>query len=194
MTQSLFTLGNAIRALILVGLVAVMFVVVQSCQKPKTGLMQFSTASLKKLTVLDAPPPQPSLVFNDARGQEMTLADYKGQVVLLNVWATWCPPCVAEMPTLDALQALKGGKDFQVVTVSMDRTPELAMEWLEAEGLSELPAWHDGTYALNDRAQLPGLPTSILYDRGGRELARIPGEVDWMSEEAIAMIDYAVGY
>lgn len=188
--SSVFTLGNAIRATLLVGLVAVTFVIMQSCQKPKTGIERFSQGSLKKLTVLQVPPPQPMMTFRNETGVEMTLSDYNGQVILVNAWATWCPPCVAEMPTLNELQKLRGGTDFQVVTISLDRTAEEASQWLRDEGLSELPGWHDGTYGLNDKAQLPGLPTTIFYSRDGRELARLAGEADWDSPEALALVDY----
>ena len=162
----------------------------QSCQEPKTGIDRFSQDSLKKLTVLTEPPPQPVLSFRDASGAEMRLSDYHGKVVLLNVWATWCPPCIAEMPTLNRLQERRGGADFEVVTISLDRTALEAKAFLEDAGLSSLSAWHDETYRLNGAARLPGLPTTILYDRAGREVARLSGEAIWDSPEALALIDY----
>jgi len=130
--------------------------------------------------------------FSDASGAQMTLQNYKGQVVLVNAWATWCPPCVAEMPSLNELQKMRGDTSFQVVTISLDRTAEDAQAWLDKKGL-DLPGWHDGTYGLNDKAQLPGLPTTILYDRSGREVARLGGDADWASEEALTLIDYLKG-
>jgi thioredoxin-related protein len=93
------------------------------------------------------------------------------------------------MPTLDRLQANRGGADFEVVTISLDRTAEEAEAFFEENTIHNLPAWHDGTFSLNARLVLPGLPTSIFYDSQGFEVARIPGEVDWMSEEALALIN-----
>lgn len=190
--SSSFTLGNAIRITLFIGLLAVIGVIMQSCQEPKTGIDRFSQDSLKKLTVLTEAPPQPALSFKDADGQEMRLSDYKGKVVLLNVWATWCPPCIAEMPTLDRLQAKRGGEGFAVVTISLDRTALEAKAFLDEAGLSNLSPWHDETYRLNGAAKLPGLPTSILYDRSGREIARLSGEAVWDSPEALALVDYLI--
>lgn len=175
--------------MLVVGLLAILLVIVQSCQQPKSGLDTFAKDSLKKLTVLEAPPAQPNMSFYLADETRMQLSDYRGKVILVNVWATWCAPCIAEMPTLDALQAEKGGSDFEVVTVSLDRTAEEPVAFFEKNGIENLPAWHDGTFGLSARLALPGLPTSILYDRSGREIARVPGEVDWTSEEAFALIE-----
>lgn len=190
--SSLFTLGNAIRILLIVGLIAVFGVVVQSCQKPKTGLEKLSVASLSKLTTLEAPPPQPELTFTSTSGEEMSLSDYRGQVILVNAWATWCPPCVAEMPSLNNLQTQRGGDNFQVVTISLDNKKEDISEFFEQNDIDALPSWHDSTYQINGKLQLPGLPTSIIYGRAGREVARLAGEAEWDSPEALALVDYLI--
>lgn len=191
--SSVFTIGHAIKAMILIGVIAVFLVIVQSCQKPKTGLDRFAVKSLQKLTVLDAPPPQPSLTFKSAKDGEVSLADYQGKVMVLNAWATWCPPCVAEMPSLNRLQKLRGGNDFQVVTISLDNTPDKIAEFFEKNGIDLLPDWHDGTYEINGKLRLPGLPTTVIYDRNGREIARLAGEAEWDSPEALALIDHLTG-
>jgi len=188
--SSFFSLANAIRLMLIGGLVAVFLVFVQSCQQPKTGLDLFAKDSLKKLTVLEAPPAQPIMTFSSSDGTSMRLSDYRGKVILVNVWATWCAPCIAEMPTLNGLQAQKGGGGFEVVTISLDRTAEEAEIWLKENNIDNLPAWHDGTFGLNAKLLLPGLPTSIFYNRTGLEIARIPGEVDWTSAEALALVDH----
>ena len=163
----MLTLSNAIRLLVLGGLFAVALVVVKACQQAPTGMDRFAVESLRKLTALDAPPVQPALTFAGPDG-EVTLADYRGRVVLVNAWATWCPPCVAEMPSLDRLEQMRGGADFAVVPVSLDRTMEEAQTWYARNGIEVLPVIHDGSFAINTRLRLPGLPTSILYDRNGR--------------------------
>ena len=192
MSTSLFSLANAIRLMILGGLLAVTLVVVKACQQPPGGLDRFAVDSLRKLTQLDAPPVQPALDFDTPEGGTVTLADYRGRVVLVNAWATWCPPCVAEMPSLNQLARLRGGADFAVVPVSLDRRIEDASAWFARNAITDLPVIHDGTYAINSRLRLPGLPTSVIYDRNGREIARLPGEADWASDEALALIDYLV--
>ena len=130
------------------------------------------------------------MVFKGPDGTEMRLSDYKGKVILVNIWATWCAPCIAEMPMLDELQAKKGSASFEVVTISLDRTPEEAAKWFKENGIKNLPLWHDSTYGVSGKLALPGLPTSIFYNTQGQEIARIPGEVDWTSEEALALVDY----
>ena len=188
--SSFFSVANAIRLMLVVGVVAVFLVVVQSCSQPKTGLDLFAKGSLKKLTALENPPAQPNMVFTSPNGTEMRLSDYKGKVILVNIWATWCAPCIAEMPMLNDLQVARRGANFEVVTISLDRTAAEAEAWLRKNKIDNLPIWHDGTYNVSAKLALPGLPTSIFYNKSGREIARIPGEVDWTSEEALALVDY----
>lgn len=190
--SSVFTLGNLTKAMVGLGVIAVFLVLVQSCQKPKTGIDRFGKGSLQGLTVLEAPPVQPSLTFTSIKSGDVSLQNYRGKVVLFNAWATWCPPCVAEMPSLDRLQKLRGGDNFQVVTVSLDNKKEQIPAFFEKNNITNLPDWHDGSYEINGLLRLPGLPTSILYDRQGREVARLAGEAEWDSPEALALIDYLI--
>jgi len=186
---SFFTLSNAIRLMIIFSIIAVCFVIAQSCQTPKTGLDQYAKQSLKRLTILEKPPAQPRLSFQTASGHKMTLQDYKGQVILLNVWATWCAPCIAEMPTLNRLQDLRKGPGFQVVTISLDRTAQEAANWFKDNAITSLTPFHDSSFALPSHLQVPGLPVSILYDKMGREIARLSGEAVWDSPEALELIN-----
>ena len=188
----MFTLSNAIKLMIFGGLLAFVGAAVKSCQPPAGPLDRFADASLSKLTSLETPPTQPSLTFQTPDG-EVTLEDYRGKIVLVNVWATWCAPCVVEMPSLDELERLRGGADFAVVPISMDRNMSEAQGFYVRTGLTDLPLIHDGTFAISARLELPGLPTSIVYDEYGRELARLPGEADWASDEALALVDYLTG-
>ena len=192
-----FTLSRLIRLMVFGGVVAMFVVIVQSCTSAQNnttnpseyGLAQYSKGSLKRLEVRAAPPQQPRLTFTGPGGREMTLSDYKGKVVLLNVWATWCAPCIIEMPMLNELQGTRGGDDFEVVTVSIDRIAEDAQKFLNENTLSSLLPWHDSSYALPAKVGAHGLPVSIFYDRQGLEIARVSGEVDWTSREANALID-----
>ena len=176
--------------MIIVGVMALFAVIVQSCQGPADPMDRFSIASLKGLTQLEEPPQRPNLSFDTLDGQSVGLAKFKGQVLLVNAWATWCPPCVAEMPSLDSLQNLRGGPDFQVVAISADRTREIAKAWIEENDIRHMNVWHDQSFRMPDSLKLPGFPTTIIYDRNGREVARLSGEADWDSKEALALIDY----
>lgn len=178
--------------MLLFGVFALFGVIVQSCNGPKSVMDRFSVGSLKKLTQLEVPPVRPNLTFETLDGQDVKLSKHQGQIVLMNAWATWCPPCIAEMPSLDRLQAMRGSPDFIVVPISLDRTPEDAKVWLEKNELRNLESWHDTSYRLTGEVKLPGLPTTILYNRDGREVARVPGEAEWDSPEALALIDYLI--
>jgi len=125
----------------------------------------------------------------DGDGRDLTLADFEGRVVLLNIWATWCPPCREEMPTLDALQARLGGSDFHVLPLSIDRAGlEPVRRFYRETGIRNLDLY----IAENTRAMLAlavvGLPTTILIDRIGRERGRLAGPAEWNSPEAVAQI------
>jgi len=125
--------------------------------------------------------------FVDGDGRDLTLADFRGRVVLLNVWATWCAPCREEMPTLDRLQAQLGGDDFHVLPLSIDRAGlEPVRRFYEEIGIRHL-----GLYLAEDiRAMLAfaviGLPTTLLIDRQGRERGRLTGPAEWDSAVSIA--------
>ncbi len=186
----ILTISNTIKLMLLLGVFALFGVIVQSCKGPADTLARFSTASLKKLVSLENPPARPNTVFKTLSGEDVILSDYQGKVVLLNAWATWCPPCIAEMPSLERLQTLRGGEDFIVVPISLDRTPEDAALWLAENDITALTSWHDASYGLPGMLNLSGLPTSVLYNGSGRELARVKGEVVWDSPEALALIDY----
>jgi len=182
-------LNRAIYILILIGLFFLGATAFRSCQPTvQSGFDAYAVDSLSRLTSLDAPPAQPLSKFVDVEGNEMTLADLRGENVLLNVWATWCAPCIVELPQLAELRASRN--DLRVVTVAFD-APEKVEEFLRREGL-DLPTWTDPSYALTGRLQAPGLPITILYNKGGREVARVAGEADWTSPEADALIDYLV--
>ncbi len=192
MTSSFFSLGNAIRAFLLIGLFGVLFVGVQSCQAPASGLDRYAVGSLKKLTAREAPPALPLSSFDAADGRKMNLTDYKGKIVVLNVWATWCAPCIKEMPSLDRLQALRGGGDLQVITISIDRTKFEPAKFFADNGIKNLDPWHDGSFGIPGNLQLRGYPTTVIYNADGREVAVLEGEAEWDSEEALALLDYLI--
>ena len=166
------------------------FVLVQSCQPPVTGLDAYAQDSVKKITVREAPPSQPSTVFESADGREFSLKDLRGKTVVLNIWATWCAPCIKEMPSLDRLQALRGGEGFEVVTISIDRTKYEPAKFFTDNQIENLSPWHDGSYGIPGNLQLRGYPTTVIYNPNGREVALLEGEAEWDSTEALKLIDH----
>ena len=127
--------------------------------------------------------------FTDPEGAEHTLADYAGQAVLLNFWATWCAPCREEMPALNALQKELGGADFQVVTIASGRNPQPAIDkfFTEAE-IDALPVLLDPRQKLAREFGVLAMPATILIDRDGHEVARLMGPADWASDAAKAAV------
>lgn len=141
------------------------------------------------LSFLDRPRPVPEIRFVDGSGRTMALADFHGRVILLNVWATWCVPCRKEMPALDRLQAALGGPDFQVVPLSIDRQGAAVVAPFYRElGLKALPIYIDQTGRATQALHTVGVPTSVLIDRDGREIARKMGAAGWDSPEMIKTI------
>ncbi|MGR3461507.1 MAG: TlpA family protein disulfide reductase [Roseovarius sp.] len=131
--------------------------------------------------------------FVDGDGRDLTLADFRGRVVLLNIWATWCPPCRDEMPTLDRLQARLGGADFHVLPLSIDRAGLGPVRRF----YDEIGIAHLGMYLAEDirvmaAFAVAGLPTTILIDRQGRELGRLSGPAEWDSPENIALFETTI--
>jgi len=171
----------------------VVFVFVQSCQRPATGLDLYAVESLKKLSVREAPPLPPTTVFTAADGKTLELEDLRGKIVVLNVWATWCPPCIKEMPSLDRLQDLRGGADFEVVTISIDRSIDEPAKFFTDNDIRNLDPWHDGSYGIPGNLRLRGYPTTLIYNAQGREIAVLEGEAEWDSPEALALVDYLRG-
>jgi thiol-disulfide isomerase/thioredoxin len=140
----------------------------------------------------------PALAFKDASGAEKTLPAWRGRTVLLNLWATWCVPCRKEMPALDALQGKLGGPDFEVVAINIDtRDPEKPKAWLKEVGVVKLAYYADNTSKvfqdLREIGKAFGMPTTLLVDRAGCELASLAGPAEWASEDALKLIAAALG-
>ena len=135
--------------------------------------------------------PVPKLAFRAKAGKDRHFSDFGGKIVLVNFWATWCGPCIREMPSLLRLQKARGGADFTVIALSQDlRGWPVVTPFLEKNGLAELPVYMDQKTAISRAMNIKGLPTSILLDREGRELGRLAGHAEWDSREALALIDY----
>ncbi|MFA5041370.1 MAG: TlpA disulfide reductase family protein [Bdellovibrionales bacterium] len=128
------------------------------------------------------------LVFRAADGSDQSLSDYRGRFVLLNVWATWCPSCVSDMPSLDKLQEYFDTKQLTILPLSVDSEETAVRAFYRKNGLTRLPLLFDNTMALSLLLGLGGLPTTLLINREGYEVARIEGGVNWTSPEVLDFI------
>jgi thiol-disulfide isomerase/thioredoxin len=150
------------------------------------------------MLVPDAPRAVPDLTFQGADGAPKRLADFKGKVVLLNLWATWCAPCRKEMPALDRLQQKLGGADFDVVAVSIDmRDPEKPKRFFAETGVKSLAFYVDPSgkifQELRSVGRAVGMPTTLLLDRSGCEIGYLPGPAEWDSPDGVALVEAALG-
>ena len=187
----------AIRGVALIGVAAVLYVIGASAFKSSTGkdgltdLSDLRRASLAKLDVPKEPRAIPTVGFTDADGKALTIADFKGEVVVLNLWATWCAPCKKEMPTLAALQAAYATQPVKVLAVSVDRDDDLNVAKADIAAVPPLKLYRDPGYklafGLTPRAE--GFPTTLIFDKQGRERARLSGEADWNSPEARELVE-----
>ena len=127
--------------------------------------------------------PIPDVVIKDGQGEQMALGELKGAPLLVNLWASWCVPCVKELPTLDALAGRAGAP--KVVALSQDIGPLGSVTaFLAAHGIRRLKTYQDADMTMSDKAKAPVLPTTILYDSQGIEIWRFVGDRDWTSAEA----------
>lgn len=140
-------------------------------------------------TLLDPPAKVPPIALRALDGARVRLGDFAGQVVLVNFWATWCAPCVREMPSLDRLQAELAGEGLIVAAVSVDRGGAAAVEPFAAKyGLAHLRLLLDPKSEVARALGLPGLPTSYVLDRGGDVVGVLTGPAEWDSPEAKALL------
>ncbi len=141
----------------------------------------------------DPPRPVPPLAFSDQDGRALSLDSFRGKVVLLNLWATWCAPCVREMPALDRLQAALGGQHFDVVALSIDRNGREAVEpFFARHALRHLQVYLDPESAAARALGVSSLPVSLLLGPDGGMLGRIDGAADWDKEEAETLIRFYI--
>jgi thiol-disulfide isomerase/thioredoxin len=183
----------AIGAVVLIGVAAVLYVIAQASFKPAgaVDLNEFKKASLAKLDVPAQPRPAPDAAFTDASGKSVTLADFKGRVVVMNLWATWCGPCKVELPTFGKLQAAYATQPLDVVAITVDKDVDMNLVQVALAGAAPLKLYRDPGYkvswGLNPHSE--GFPTTVIYDKQGRERARLAGPAEWDSPEARALVE-----
>ena len=137
--------------------------------------------------------PLPHLTFTTADGVIKSLADYADKPIILNLWATWCVPCVAEMPDLDKLAAILGDA-FAVLPLSSDRAGAPRGEaFYKAHNIDHLPILLDPMGAVSHLLEVRGIPTTLLIDREGEERARLEGAVEWVSPASLTQLHAVLG-
>lgn len=187
------SLGNAIIAMVIVGAIALIVMLVSSMVSREPGALDsFARGEMREFRTVSQPPDQPLVTLVTYDGEELTLADRRGKIVLVNFWATWCAPCIIEMPYLNELQGLYGSDDFEVVTISMDQRFDEAEDFFVENELNNLTLYHDASLTSAFIAGARGLPLTVLYDRNGGEIGRLDGEADWSSDEAHRLIEAAL--
>jgi thiol-disulfide isomerase/thioredoxin len=160
-------------------------------------LRPLARGELAAFQVAATPRPIADIRFQKPDGTSTTLAEHRGRVLLINLWATWCAPCRHEMPALDALQGALGGPDFEVVAINIDqRNLERPKTFLAAMGVKRLAYYADPSARvfqdLKSAGKAFGMPTTILVDRNGCELGVLAGAAEWAGADAKALISAAL--
>lgn len=188
----------SLRSSLTLSLVLAAGLTVAACDRSATDAAQESTASSAETGAggtIDrgqAGALMPTATIEDPQGRKLNLAALQGRPVLVNLWATWCAPCVKEMPLLDGL-AEDYGDELEVITVSQDMAgAEKVVPFFAEHAFERLEPWMDPAMELGFAIGGGTLPTTVLYDASGREVWRVVGDFDWSSEEARAAIDAVI--
>ena len=136
----------------------------------------------------------PELTLTDTKGVSHSIADYRGQVVLVNLWATWCPPCKEEMASLNHLSLLFANKNIKIVPISIDVSGALTVRsFYERLGLNNLSIYVDPSKNVMDALRITSIPTTILIGRDGREIGRTVGPAQWDAPASVTRITAILG-
>ena len=152
-------------------------------------LAAYARGSLAHLQTFAAPQNIADIGFIDRDKKPVRLSDFKGKVVLLNVWATWCAPCRVEMPTLAKLQADNMGKAFKVLPLSVDTEDKFADVKSFIDVQQPLEVYADQEFQAPQMYNISGMPVTLILDKSGREVARLDGEATWDTPEVQALVD-----
>lgn len=159
----------------------------QEAKPPLTGAMD-------KFELAAPPAPAPTLSFKDKENADASLDAFRGKVVLVNFWATWCIPCVKEMPSLNRLAEKLGADRFAVVALSLDGPSRPKVEpFLRSRNLGHLQVFFDTQKKSYGALNIAVLPTSVLIDAQGREIGRLQGDAEWDSPEAEVLVRHVMG-
>lgn len=196
--------GAAAAAGILAGVAALYVTEIRSGNQAASGACPANAALAKAVSqaargevaavaAVEAPFDVSRMAFKDGDGKAASLADFGGKTLLVNLWATWCPPCRAEMPALDALERREGGESFAVIPINVDvGSPDKPKDFYGETKLAALPFFRDETMGvfndLKTQGVTIGLPVSLLVDRRGCARAALTGPAEWASPDAAGLI------
>ncbi len=178
------------------GLAAAVIAVLAALMWTQPGYRPPQLGPVANFTPALSPGPAPQIRFVSAEGKIRTLAEFTkpGRAVLMNFWATWCAPCVAEMPSLERLQLKRGGETFVVIALSEDREGWKVMpSFLSTIGVRALAVFHDKDGEAATRLGVTALPTTILFGPDGREIGRLVGPAEWDGPAALALLKKYLG-
>jgi thiol-disulfide isomerase/thioredoxin len=181
-------LEGVLRSILL--LLALLAVAACDRQKPEGQQGEAAAEQSEGLDRSHKGKPAPDTQFNDPEGGEISLAEFRGVPTLVNLWASWCAPCVKELPTLQKLEEAQA-QDGQlgVIAISQDMAPKASVDaFLATKQISRFAAFHDPAMGLSSALGAEVLPTSILFDAQGREVWRYVGDLDWTSDEAAKLL------
>ena len=151
------------------------------------------TGQVANFILYERPEPAPAITFTDEAGKPHSLADFRGRVVLVNFWATWCLPCKREMPSLDRLEATLGSERFQVLALSQDKIAvSKVRDFYFDQKIADLTLYIDQTGNSQRAFAVTGLPATVLIDTRGRVVGRMVGPAEWDSPEAVALLRHFV--
>lgn len=166
-----------------------------ACGEPEAvdSLAAFAKGEMADFEAVENGGQPPELTVVDDAGASVALADAMGErATLVNLWATWCAPCIIEMPALNALQADYGGRGLKVLTVNLDDEAQKGRDFLSQRGLTALDFYHDPDLVAPSRFGTSSLPLTVVYDASGREIGRTWGAPEWTSRDGRALIEAAL--
>lgn len=153
----------------------------------------FATGDMAALKLSSNPKPLPATVFIDDAAVEHRFSEWRGKIILVNLWATWCAPCREEMPDLQELQQTLGGPSFEVVALNIDMGgPDKGKAFYADNHLTDLAYYHDTSGRAFRDVSAFGVPTTLLIGRDGCEAARLTGPARWMSADALRLLRLAI--
>tara|TARA_B100001121_G_scaffold2580_1_gene2385 strand:+ start:1389 stop:1997 length:609 start_codon:yes stop_codon:yes gene_type:complete len=156
-------------------------------------LEEFKVGEMKKLILHESPKAVSEEVFYRSNNDPIFLQSFSGSLTLVNFWATWCAPCLDEMPSLSNLQKLKGDKNFKVVTIAtMRNSPKSIENFFDKMSIVNLTKYQDPKGKLARSLKIAGLPLTILLNKDNKEVARFIGDADWSSPQALKLIEKAI--
>ena len=177
------------RSLVFASLTALIVMISSAVARAEAAACTAAPDALAKYEASEAIPPDGLVAFLKDGEREVTLSDWRGKGVVMNFWATWCAPCVAEMPALDALRADLADHGIDVLAVSTDfGGAEAVRAFYARNGIRHLPVLTDARSRMAQSVGVFGLPTTILFDAEGRQVGRVVGPAEWDAPEAAAFL------